>query len=75
MTIWNVSPIYYGDNKVRYTVLPYSLKGTISNYLKHDKLRRLVTFLLNSRLSEKSARKYAEKKVSSMILNGNGIRI
>ena len=62
MTIWNVSPVYYGDNKVRYTVLPYSLKGTISSYLKHDKLRRLITFLLNSRLSEKSARKYAEKK-------------
>ena len=62
MTIWNVSPVYYGDNKVRYTVLPYSLKGTIGSYLKHDKLRRLITFLLNSRLCEKSARKYAEKK-------------
>lgn len=62
MTIWNVSPIYYGDNKVRYTVLPYNLKGTISIYLKHDKLRRLISFLLNSRLSENSARKYAEKK-------------
>ena len=56
------SPIYYGDNKVRYTVLPYSLKETINSYLKHDKLRRLVAFLLNSRLTEKSARKYAEKK-------------
>lgn len=62
MTIWNVSPVYYGDNKIRYTVLPYSLKGTINSYLKHDKLTRLINFLLNSRLSEKSARKYAEKK-------------
>ena len=70
MTIWNVSPIYYEDNKVRYTVLPYSLKGTISNYLKHDKLRRLITFLLNSRLSEKSARKYAEKKSKQHNIEG-----
>lgn len=62
MTIWNVSPIYYGDDKVRYTVLPYNLQGTIVSYLKHDKLKRLVVFLLNSRLTEKSARKYAEKK-------------
>ena len=57
MTIWNVSPIYEGDNKVRYTVLPYSLKGTVISYLKHDRLKRLVTFLLNSRFTEKSARK------------------
>lgn len=61
MTIWNVSPIYYGDYKVRYTVLPYNLKGTVSSYLKYDKIRRLITFILNSRLSEKSARKYAER--------------
>ena len=27
MTIWNVSPIYYGDNNVRYSVLPHNLKG------------------------------------------------
>ena len=62
MTIWNVSLIYYGNDKVRYTVLPYNLQGTIVSYLKHDKLKRLVVFLLNSRLTEKSARKYAEKK-------------
>lgn len=62
MTIWNVSPIYEGNNKVRYTVLPYSLKGTVISYLKHDRLKRLVTFLLNSRFTEKSARKYAKNK-------------
>lgn len=62
MTIWNVSLIYYGDDKVRYTVLPYSLKGTIISYLKHDRLKRLIAFLMNSRLTEKSARKYAKKK-------------
>lgn len=62
MTIWNVSPIYYGNDKVRYTVLPYNLKGVIANYLKYDKMTRLFEFLKNSRFTEKSARKYAEKK-------------
>ena len=66
MTIWNVSPIYYGDDKVRYTVLPYSLKGTIISYIRHDKVRRLFVFLMNSRLSEKSARRYAEKRENRM---------
>ena len=62
MTIWNVSPIYYEDDEIRYNVLPYSLKGTIISYLKHDRLKRLIAFLMNSRFTEKSARKYAEKK-------------
>ena len=62
MTIWNVSPIYYGDDKVRYTVLPHSLKGIIISHLKYGKISRLFEFFKNSRFTEKSARKYAEKK-------------
>lgn len=62
MTIWNVSPIYYGDNNVRYSVLPHNLKGVIVSYLKYDKVTRLFDFLKNSRFTEKSARKYAERK-------------
>ena len=45
MTIWNVSPIYYGGNDVRYSVLPYNLKGVIVSYLKYDKVTRLFEFL------------------------------
>lgn len=45
MTIWNVSPIYYGDNNnVRYSVLPHNLKGVIVSYLKYDKVTRLFEF-------------------------------
>lgn len=62
MTIWNVSPIYYEDDKVKYTVLPYSLKGVITIYLKYDKVTQLFKFLKNSKFTEKSARKYANKK-------------
>ena len=62
MTIWNVSPIYCGDNKISYIVLPYSLKVTVSTHFKYGIIKRLITFLLKSRLSEKSARKYAEKR-------------
>ncbi len=66
MTIWNVSPIYYGDNKIRYTILPHDLIETVKEYLRHGNkgnYKRLVGFLLNSRLSEKSARKYADYKM------------
>ncbi len=66
MTIWNVSPIYYDDNKIRYTVLPYNFSGTVKEYLRHGNkgdYKLLVEFLLNSRLSEKSARKYADYKM------------
>ncbi len=35
MTIWNVSPIYYGDNKIRYTILPHDLIGTVKEFLRH----------------------------------------
>ncbi len=65
MTIWNVSPIYYSDNKIRYTVLPHDLIKTVKEYLRHpnkNDFKRLLKFLLNSRLSEKSARKYADYK-------------
>ena len=62
MTIWNVSPIYYGGNDVRYRVLPYNLKGVIVSYLKYDKITRLFEFLKNSRFTEKSARKYADMR-------------
>lgn len=62
MIIWNISPIYYGDDKVRYTVLPYNLKGVITSYLKYDKITRLFDFLKNSRFTEESARKYVDKK-------------
>lgn len=64
MTVWNVSPIYYGEDKVRYTVLPYNLLGVMKTYLKAPhSFRNIIIFLKNSRLSEKSARKYAEYKM------------
>lgn len=63
MTIWNVSAIYYGDNKVRFSVLPNDLKSIVYNYLKYDKVSRLIIFLINSRLTEKSARRYANRRL------------
>lgn len=66
MTIWNVSPLYTKDDTVTYTVLPYDLAGTIRNYFKYNKPYKLIGFLKNSRLTEKSAQKYADTKMKHM---------
>ena len=65
MTVWNVKPIYYGDGKVRYTVLPHNLIKTAREYLDHPTkydFKLFVEFLVNCRFSEESARKYADYK-------------
>lgn len=63
MRIWNVSPMYYkNSNKIKYIVLPYDLKIIITAYIKNDTIKNLFIFLFNCRFTEKSARKYANKK-------------
>ena len=62
MTIWNVSHVYNKKDKINYIVLPYNLKGTILVHLKYYNVIKLFKFLKNSRLTEKSAIKYANIK-------------
>lgn len=77
MTIWNVSAIYGDDNKARYTAFPYSLKGVVTSYLglsKNRDFKGLFKFFKNSRLTEESAKKLANKKqkeASLTLFKGN----
>ena len=64
MIVWNVSAAYIDqENKIKYVVLPYNLFGTIAAHIKyHTPFSVFWDFIKNSRLTKKSAMKYAEKR-------------
>lgn len=62
MTIWYVQKIYTDDG-VMFEVLPYNLLTTVKYVLKMENgIVQTVKFLVNSRLSEKSAERLAKKR-------------
>lgn len=68
MTIWNVAKTYCDDG-ILYQVLPYNLRGTVSDFGKMEHgMRGLMKFLKNSRLTEKQAQKVAKKKNKKNVL-------
>lgn len=60
MTIWNIQKVYI-NNKPQYMILPYSLFGTIKAYLSCGKIKDLLSFLKDSRLSGRAAQRVAAK--------------
>lgn len=72
MTIYTVYAVlknYDNNDNLYYDVSPFNLIGTISCYLKYYSFTELLSFLKMSRLSEKQAKKLAEKMNKS--LNSN----
>lgn len=76
MTIYNVAKFYNGDDTVRYSVLPYHFKGTMSLYLGfnfkrmrpimswypwYSRYTSLFKFVVHSRLTEKAAERLKNK--------------
>lgn len=62
MTIWHVQKLYKNTGAY-YEVLPYALISTVKDTLKmKNGIEQTVKFLVNSRLSEKSAVMLAAKK-------------
>lgn len=67
MTIWHVQKLYK-DTGAYYEVLPYALLSTVEDTLKmQNGIKQIVKFLINSRLTEKSAVKLANRKNSQLI--------
>lgn len=62
MTIWHVQKLYSYDG-IMFEAIPYELFSTVKYTLKmKNGIVQVVKFLLNSRLSEKSAKRFSEKK-------------
>ena len=62
MTAWHVQKLYCGD-EYRFYVLPYDLLQTIKNTTKMESgIRQTMKFLVNSRLTEDTAKKLCAKK-------------
>ena len=67
MTIWHVQKLYK-DTVAYYEVLPYALISTVRDILKmKNGIKQTVKFLVNSRLSEKSAVILADRKNLQLI--------
>lgn len=67
MTIWHVQKLYK-DTGAYYEVLPYALFSTVEDILKmQNGIKQTVKFLVNSRLSEKSAVRLADRKNLQLI--------
>ena len=67
MTIWHVQKLYT-DTGAYYEVLPYALVSTVKDTLRmKDGIKQTVKFLVNSRLSEKSAVRLADRKNLQLI--------
>lgn len=66
MTIYTVLKNYDNNDNLYYDVSPFNLIGTISCYLKYYSFTELLSFLKMSRLSEKQAKKLAEKMNKSL---------
>lgn len=61
MTIWHVMKTYVSSRKY-YQVLPYNLNVLKSLLHMEHGLRAVFKFIKNSRLTEKAARKLANRK-------------
>jgi len=61
MTIWNVMKTY-DERSVYYQVLPYSISVLRVLLCMNHGLCHVINFIWNSRWSEKSAYKLADKK-------------
>lgn len=62
VTIYAVLKAYDKDDAIYYQVLPYNLQGTIKCHFEFYRgFRSLIPFLVNCRLSEKSANKLKKK--------------
>ena len=62
VTAWHVQKLYRGD-ECKYYVLPYDLLQTIKNTTKMESgIRQTMKFLVNSRLTEDTAKKLCAKK-------------
>lgn len=67
MTIWYVQKLYR-ETSAYYEVLPYALFSTVKDTLKmKDGIQQTIKFLVNSRLSEKSAEMLADRKNLQLI--------
>lgn len=69
MTIYTVYAVlknYDNNDNLYYDVSPFNLIGTISCYLKYYSFTELLSFLKMNRLSEKQAKKLAEKMNKSL---------
>lgn len=67
MTIWHVQKLYTDDD-VMFEVIPYNLFSVVKYTLKmKNGIVQAVKFLVNSRLSEKSARILSDKKQLQLI--------
>lgn len=68
MTIWHVQKIYTSEG-CTYQVLPYDFVGRMKVTLKmKNGIRKIMKFLLDSRLTENKAKKLANKKNKSKTL-------
>lgn len=61
ITIWNVSPMYCKGDTLKYVVLPYSLRGTLTLYMGNKNLKDLFAFLKRSKLNKYKAQLFANK--------------
>lgn len=61
MTLYIVLKHYDNNDNLYYDVSPFNLIGTISYYFKYHALKDLFLFFKMSRLSERQAKKLAEK--------------
>ena len=66
MTIYIELKHYDNNDNLYYDVSPFNLKGTISCYLNYYSFTELILLLKMSRLSEKQAKKLAEKMNKSL---------
>ena len=67
MTIWYVQKLYR-ETSASYEVLPYALFSPVQDTLKmKDGIQQTIKFLVNSRLSEKSAEMLADRKNLQLI--------
>ena len=66
MTIYVVLKHYDNNDNLYYDVSPFNLAGTISCHLKYHGFKEIFSFLRMSRLSERHAKKLAEKMNSSL---------
>ena len=67
VTIWHVQKLYK-DAGAYYMVLPYAFFSTVKGTLKMKAgIKQTVKFLVNNRLSEKSAEMLADRKNLQLI--------
>ena len=61
MTLWKVQKLY-SDSQIRYSALPYSVKGFIMDFRHIKGWKYTFSFLHDCRLLEKQALRLAKKR-------------